>query len=163
MLRETTLFNRETLLEAEINVSHRQEILEGLKKIREAWQKDGWKISFASCGEDMDLQAYGIERNRCIDGELMQRVFAEDKPFVNWLRFGTFEEKQPALLDLRVLKPEKMKDKGQRKACGCMVSKDIGSYNTCGHGCVYCYANTSSARARENAKHHDPISESIIN
>ncbi|MBQ5572025.1 MAG: DUF1848 family protein, partial [Bacteroidales bacterium] len=56
------------------------------------------------------------------------------------------------------------RDKGQRTACGCMVSKDIGEYNTCPHLCEYCYANASKEVAVKNyeqAKLTDWKSETI--
>jgi hypothetical protein len=34
------------------------------------------------------------------------------------------------------------KDKGQRKECNCVLSRDVGSYTyKCNHSCDYCYAN----------------------
>jgi hypothetical protein len=48
------------------------------------------------------------------------------------------------------------KDPSQREACGCVVSKDIGMYQTCLFGCRYCYATRSFGRARQNYCAHDP-------
>lgn len=58
---------------------------------------------------------------------------------------------------------EKLKDKGQRKVCGCMTGKDIGMYNTCPHHCIYCYANTSKEAVKKNLSLHGNGHESILN
>lgn len=48
---------------------------------------------------------------------------------------------------------------GHRPACGCFASRDIGAYDTCPHGCVYCYAVQTPARARAGWRAHDPAGE----
>ena len=50
----------------------------------------------------------------------------------------------------------------KRQLCGCIKSKDIGQYDTCPHGCLYCYANTSSESASRNYHRHNPDTETII-
>jgi len=46
--------------------------------------------------------------------------------------------------------------------CACLLGTDIGAYDTCGHLCRYCYANTDPALVRENMKRHDPSSPFLL-
>jgi len=92
-----------------------------------------WGFELASCAEEVELE--GIAHNRCIDDRLLARCFGGDAELMAF--FGDRDLFQD---DISAVGTSALKDKGQRKACGCIVSKDIGTYGTCGHGCLYCYA-----------------------
>ncbi|MCL2638326.1 MAG: DUF1848 domain-containing protein [Oscillospiraceae bacterium] len=55
-----------------------------------------------------------------------------------------------------------LRDKNQRKGCNCAVSVDIGAYNSCMNGCLYCYANHAEARVRKNHAEHDVNAEMLL-
>lgn len=163
LIKETSFFTRDTVDSAEPSGNYLEKLVDGLAKLRDHWKSEGWNVTLATCGESIDLEKYGIKHNRCIDGELMERLFPEDKELVYYLRTGKLP--QPNLFGgIPEIPPDRkdLKDKGQRKVCGCMISKDIGMYNTCRHFCVYCYANTSKEIVLKNKERHNDESESII-
>lgn len=85
-----------------------------------------------SCCEALLSPGSGVLPGRCIDAALLSRIAG--KPLAV------------------------PRDTGQRPGCGCARSVDIGAYGTCGHGCVYCYANGSAERVRRRRAAHDPES-----
>jgi hypothetical protein len=52
--------------------------------------------------------------------------------------------------------------KGNRPGCACHESRDIGEYDTCPHGCAYCYAVQHRALALRRYKDHDPAADSLV-
>ncbi len=93
-------------------------------------------MEIVTCAEELDLQIYGIRPGKCVDDKHIQRIFGLD---------GTHK-----------------KDPSQRKSCGCVVSKDIGIYDSCLFGCVYCYATSIFERAKVNYGQHKSTSPSLI-
>jgi DNA repair photolyase len=120
-----------------------------------------WGLTLATCAEQIDLEQYGIEHNRCIDGELMKRIFAGDTDFVHYLSYGKLPGENVLFPAETPVDNAALKDKGQRRLCGCMTGKDIGMYNTCPHFCVYCYANASRETVEKNRKQYTENKESI--
>lgn len=113
-----------------------------------------WGLSAGTCGEVADLEEYGIEHNRCVDDRLMARCFPHDAELMKFIG-AQFVPGEPLFGTdgTWTLKGYK-KDAGQREVCGCIMSKDIGEYNTCPHLCHYCYANANNAMALANWKRH---------
>jgi hypothetical protein len=91
-------------------------------------------IQLTICSQPAYLQE-GITESRCIDAKRMSEVAGKE-----------------------II----AKLKGNRKECGCYESRDIGEYDTCPHGCEYCYAVRNRELALERYRKHDPESEFLF-
>ena len=135
-----------------------------------------WGFTIATCGEKIDLDKYHIAHNRCVDDDLMIRIAWQDAVLMKFLGVEIQEMESGLFGDDSIpegsivldeghyaVKKKNNKDKGQRQFCGCIISKDIGEYNTCPHLCEYCYANSSKEAAIRNWQVHkkNPDSDTI--
>ena len=92
------------------------------------------RMRLAICTQP-ELMVSGATAARCIDAQRLMEV--ADRPFQSRL-------------------------KGMRAGCGCFEAKDIGDYDTCPHGCVYCYAVRRRPVALDRYQNHDPESEFLF-
>jgi len=94
-----------------LNSPTKEEEIQIVKAILE--ENKVWKLQVATCAESVNNPAISV--NRCIDPELLKQLGVS-------------------------LNYPQQKDKSQREKCWCYPSTDIGSYHTCKHNCLYCYA-----------------------
>lgn len=90
-----------------------------------------------TCCEGVDLAPYGVDCFGCMTQAVLERAI------------GT---------SLKVPKNRHT----SREGCDCLLGSDIGVYNSCGHGCSYCYANHDGQTVKHNMANHDPSSPFLI-
>lgn len=122
--------NRKNMEQLDLYEPDKSELLQFAAEIAGVAKSNGMTVG--SCAESIDLSECGIEHNCCIDKTLIESITG--------------------------CKLKAEKDKNQRAECGCIESIDIGSYDTCRNGCIYCYANLSEGRVMKKCGKYDPKS-----
>lgn len=119
--------NKKAMQALRIQGKSEAELKEFARSLRKIAHENNMVI--ASCAETIDLTDCGIVHNSCIDRELIEKIIG--------------------------CKLKVPKDKNQRSVCGCVESIEVGTYDTCRNGCVYCYANNSQAAIDKNCQGYD--------
>lgn len=114
-------------------VKHADRIALGREFIRIAKEYD---MVIKPCAEGDELAAYGADCGGCMTLPMYERAIRES------------------------LNAPKVKS--QRPECACLLGKDIGQYDTCGHLCRYCYANANENAVRRNMRLHNPNSPFLV-
>ena len=128
-----------------------------LKKLSQA--AAGYGLCLKTCAENPAFGALGILPSNCVDAARLDRIRCGMDEDRNLSDSGS----QPASGSLK--RPGRRpvpagRDRNQRPLCGCAASVDIGVYNTCGHGCRYCYANYNPgviSRYQEKYSTEEPL------
>ncbi len=94
-------------------------------------------MTIESCAEKVDLSAYGVEKGACVSKQVIESAVG-------------FRIKEG--LHKQIL----------RNHCLCLPTRDIGAYNSCPHGCRYCYANYDKKSVDRNFAAHNPDSTFLI-
>ena len=95
---------------------------------------------------------YDIQMKTCVEGTLLDR-FGFDSS-------GCMTQ---SVIEKAIGNNMKIpKGKYRIRECDCIFGRDIGAYNTCMHGCRYCYANFSTKLVKRNWKLHNPDSPFLI-
>jgi Domain of unknown function (DUF1848) len=89
-----------------------------------------------------DLETSGIAPARCIDAVRLADVAHQNRA-------------------ARPIAARAIRTKGNRPGCLCAESRDIGAYDSCPHGCVYCYAVRTPEAAKRTYRMHDPAGAAI--
>ena len=107
-------------------------------RIGEEFAKIGEKynIKVKTCVEGTELERFGIDSSGCMTKEVIEKAINKN-------------------LNIP-------KQKARNGECYCLLNNDIGEYNTCDHGCLYCYANSNKRLVKRNLKLHDPKSPLLI-
>ena len=95
-------------------------------------------MTIKPCAEGNDLAVYGADCSGC-------------------MTVATYETALHSRLEV-----PKRKTNQRDGACACLLGVDIGAYDTCGHLCKYCYANTDAGLVYQNRRKHDPESPFLL-
>lgn len=97
---------------------------------------------------------YGMTIRPCAEGDELAPYGADCS---GCMTLNTFETALHACLDV----PNR-KTNQRNGQCACLLGVDIGAYDTCGHLCKYCYANSNAELVKENMKKHNPMSPFLL-